>query len=56
MPNLDLKLKDLDVFHGFIRRHIGPGPEAEAMMLEQLGMQSLDELLDQVVPAGYAHA
>ena len=50
MPDLDLKLSDLDIFHGFIRRHIGPDPAEEAAMLEQLGMQSLDELLDKVVP------
>jgi glycine dehydrogenase len=50
MPKLDLKLKDLDVFHGFIRRHIGPGAEDEAAMLEQLGIESIDELLDKVVP------
>ena len=50
MPNLDLKLKDLDIFHGFIRRHIGPGAEDEAAMLAELGMGSMDELLDKVVP------
>jgi len=50
MPNLDLKLKDLDVFHGFIRRHIGPGAEDEAAMLAELGMESIDDLLDKVVP------
>jgi glycine dehydrogenase len=50
MPNLDLKLKDLDVFHGFTRRHIGPGAEDEAAMLDHLGMDSMDDLLDKVVP------
>ena len=50
MPNLDLKLKDLDIFHGFIRRHIGPGAEDEAAMLAELGIDSMDDLLDKVVP------
>ncbi len=50
MANLDLKLKDLDIFHGFIRRHIGPDQAEEAAMLEALGMDSVDELLDKVVP------
>ncbi|MCP4392613.1 MAG: glycine dehydrogenase (aminomethyl-transferring), partial [Gammaproteobacteria bacterium] len=50
MPNLDLQLKDLDVFHGFIRRHIGPDPAEEKAMLDELGMGSMDELLDKVVP------
>jgi len=50
MLDLDLKLKDLDVFHGFIRRHIGPGSVDEPAMLAELGLDSLDELLDKVVP------
>ncbi len=51
MTNLDLKLQDLDIYNGFIRRHIGPGPVDTPAMLKQLGMKSLDELLDKVVPA-----
>ena len=50
MTNLDLKLQDLDIYNGFVRRHVGPGPADEAAMLEQLGMKSVDELLDKVVP------
>ena len=50
MTDLDLKLKDLDVFHGFIRRHIGPADEDVDTMLETLGMGSIDQLLDKVVP------
>ena len=50
MAELELGLKDLDIFHGFIRRHIGPGDTDEAAMLAELGIQSIDELLDQVVP------
>jgi len=50
MPNLDLKLSDLDIFDGFIRRHIGPDPAEEAAMLAELGFDSTDALLDKVVP------
>ncbi len=50
MTNLDLKLQDLDIYNGFIRRHIGPGPVDTPAMLKQLGIKSLDELLDKVVP------
>ena len=50
MPNLDLQLQDLDIFTGFIRRHIGNSSDEEVAMLEELGLESLDELLDKVVP------
>ena len=50
MPNLDLKLSDLDITTDFIRRHVGPGEEDEPAMLKELGLESLDELLDKVVP------
>ncbi len=50
MLNLDLKLSDLDIRTDFIRRHIGPGSVDEPAMLAELGMTSLDELLDKVVP------
>ncbi|MEM7564903.1 MAG: aminomethyl-transferring glycine dehydrogenase, partial [Pseudomonadota bacterium] len=48
--DLDTKLQDLDIYHGFIRRHIGPGERDEAAMLEALGMKTVEELLDNVVP------
>ena len=35
----------------FIARHIGPSPDDLARMLDVLGVRSLDELLDQTVPA-----
>ncbi len=50
MTDLNLKLQDLDIFHGFIRRHVGPGAEDEAAMLAELGMENIEELLDKVVP------
>jgi glycine dehydrogenase len=33
------------------RRHIGPSPEEMAAMLKAIGMESLDELIDETVPA-----
>src|SRR6266516_5444956 len=35
----------------FVERHIGPGPEDVAAMLETLGYPSLDAFIDAVVPA-----
>jgi glycine dehydrogenase len=34
----------------FSRRHIGPGPEETAAMLSQIGVSSLDALIDETVP------
>jgi glycine dehydrogenase len=35
----------------FLQRHIGPSPVEQAQMLAELGLGSLDELAEQVVPA-----
>jgi glycine dehydrogenase len=35
----------------FIARHNGPGPEDTALMLKKIGVATLDELIDQTVPA-----
>ncbi|MCS7032099.1 MAG: hypothetical protein NZL92_11300, partial [Gloeomargarita sp. SKYG116] len=35
----------------FLARHIGPTPDEQAAMLRFLGCQSLDELIDQAMPA-----
>ena len=43
-------LADLEPGANFIRRHIGPGEPQIAEMLGALGLSSLDELLDKVVP------
>jgi glycine dehydrogenase len=51
MTDLELKLQDLDIYNGFIRRHIGPGPVDTPAMLTELGIKSMDELVDKVVPA-----
>ncbi|HEX8523254.1 MAG TPA: aminomethyl-transferring glycine dehydrogenase [Tepidisphaeraceae bacterium] len=36
----------------FVRRHIGPGAADVRAMLDELGADSLDELIEQTVPAG----
>jgi glycine dehydrogenase len=43
-------LADLDTARPFSNRHIGPGPEDRARMLEVLGIGSLEELMDAAVP------
>ena len=35
----------------FVTRHIGPGPEDRARMLEAIGVRSLDQLIDEAVPS-----
>ncbi|WP_428387638.1 aminomethyl-transferring glycine dehydrogenase [Mucisphaera sp.] len=37
---------------GFERRHVGVSPDAERRMLSVLGLSTLDQLMDEVVPAG----
>ena len=36
----------------FSKRHIGPNPEELQEMLKVIGVDSLDQLIDQTVPAG----
>ena len=43
-------LTDLEQRDDFIRRHIGPGDEQIAAMLDILGLKTLDELIHKVVP------
>ena len=43
-------LSELEQSTDFTRRHIGPGEADIAAMLEILGMKTLDELIEQVVP------
>ncbi|MGF1610816.1 MAG: aminomethyl-transferring glycine dehydrogenase [Kiloniellales bacterium] len=45
-------LTELEMRGDFVRRHIGPGEPQIAAMLEALGIASLDELVEQAVPAG----
>ncbi|MBT5352316.1 MAG: aminomethyl-transferring glycine dehydrogenase [Rhodospirillales bacterium] len=46
IPLIELENKD-----DFIRRHIGPGDEQVAEMLDVIGMSSVDELIDKTVPS-----
>ena len=34
----------------FSRRHIGPSPDDEAIMLKEIGASSLDQLMDETIP------
>lgn len=43
-------LGELEQRDDFIRRHIGPGEEQIADMLDVLGLESLDQLIEKVVP------
>ena len=45
-----LSLQDLEQNDQFIHRHIGPSKNEITQMLDKLGMSSLDELIDKVVP------
>src|SRR5688572_24670817 len=51
MPDGRPRLSELERRGEFIGRHIGPSPNEIADMLETLGMKSLDELVERVVPA-----
>ena len=43
-------LSEHESHNDFVRRHIGPGPEHVKKMLTELGLGSLQELIDQTVP------
>ena len=45
-------LSELENQNEFIRRHIGPGQQEIADMLDAVGADSLDDLMQQTVPAG----
>src|SRR6476659_3605669 len=44
-------LSSLEDHDAFVRRHIGTSDDAQAAMLDELGFESLDALMDSVVPA-----
>ena len=48
--NKQLSLHELEQNDRFIHRHIGPSENEISQMLDALGMSSLDELIDKVVP------
>ncbi len=44
-------LKDLEQTQDFIRRHIGPNAEQTQAMLNDIGAESVDALIDEIVPS-----
>ncbi|MDP3439943.1 MAG: hypothetical protein Q8R95_10120, partial [Azonexus sp.] len=50
MP-LNLSLSELEQHNEFIDRHIGPCSAEMSAMLTTIGAGSLDQLIDQTVPA-----
>ena len=44
-------LSSLEDHDAFVRRHIGTSEDAQAAMLDELGFESVDALMDSVVPA-----
>jgi glycine dehydrogenase len=51
MSDLTTSLAELDDRAAFAGRHIGPGPDETATLLEDVGVSSIEELIDQTVPA-----
>ncbi len=43
-------LPDLEQRTDFVRRHLGPGPDQQQAMLDELGIDSLADLIDKAVP------
>ena len=54
MSNTSPTLAQLEQKDTFIRRHIGPGKGEIEEMLSAIGASSLDDLIEQTVPAGIA--
>ncbi|WP_018983187.1 aminomethyl-transferring glycine dehydrogenase [Salinimonas chungwhensis] len=52
MSDKALTLAQLEQKNAFVRRHIGPGEEEIAQMLNTIGAESLEDLTSQTVPAG----
>ncbi|WP_102798897.1 aminomethyl-transferring glycine dehydrogenase [Bowmanella denitrificans] len=51
MSDTNLSLSQLEQKQDFVRRHIGPGQAETAAMLDVVGASSLDDLIEQTVPA-----
>ncbi|MEE8058739.1 MAG: aminomethyl-transferring glycine dehydrogenase [Pseudomonadales bacterium] len=51
MLNPNAPLSDLEANDAFIQRHIGPDNQQQQEMLQLLGVNSLDELIESTVPA-----
>lgn len=52
MPQANFSLSQLEQKQDFVRRHIGPSDTEMADMLEAVGANSLDDLMQQTVPEG----
>lgn len=52
MSDQNATLAQLEQPSDFVRRHIGPGQEEISTMLDTVGAASLDDLIQQTVPAG----
>lgn len=52
MTDTSLTLAQLEQKQAFTRRHIGPGDDEIASMLQTINAESLDHLTEQTVPAG----
>ena len=50
MTELGRPLDELEQTRDFVARHVGPRPETKQAMLRALGLESMDQLIDQVVP------
>ena len=49
--NDSLSLTELEQRQNFIRRHIGPSDEQTQAMLQDIGAESVDALIDEIVPS-----
>jgi glycine dehydrogenase len=47
-----LKMQKFEFYDQFVNRHIGPGNDDITEMVSDLGLSSLDELIDKTVPQG----
>lgn len=50
MSTPKIPLAELEMRGAFVRRHIGPNAQQQQAMLAELGLESLDELLQQAIP------
>ena len=51
MPSTSPRLTDLENSDEFLSRHIGPGDADRREMLAAFGLQSMEDLVDKVLPA-----
>jgi glycine dehydrogenase len=51
MPTSRPRLDQLEMRGNFISRHIGPNPQQTKEMLAELGLNELEEIIEQAIPA-----